>query len=232
MVWHSPALDLQRGYQPGHPMVPALSSWQVDQSSHGAIVGLLTPASIGADTLWNDGMLIWVPADSLPKVLWMAKGSRQMLADGVINRTNQGLVVNQYACGAIQAVPNNGRPRVKNLSCTDVLASTPGQRLSFTVSGNHIQPSQSTLAVAKGTTIVFAPKDAATADMVNNGKLGLYGGFLGSGVPKGQVPVAHADNISHWYYKFTSPGTYTFAIVPSTSAATTVPVDITVQVNG
>ena len=228
--WQSPALNVQRGYPHRPPMVPAISAWQVQRTARSALVGVLTPESIGADTLWNDGLVLWVTPKAKPKVLWVAQGGRESLADGALTPIPHGIRVIQYACGATDAVQTNGKARVVSLSCTNRLSHVAGQRLGFTVHGAHVDPSRSTVTVAQGRTVVFWPANAATAKQVNQSSLGLYGGYFGKSLPPGKVPLAAADALARWSYTFSRPGTYYFAIVSSRSSATVVPALITVHV--
>ena len=233
VVWKSPELDLQQSLQPGTPVVSAVSSWQLHQTSRGALLGVLNPTSLGASTIWNQGLILWVPPSNLPRLLWIAAGNH-MLADGVLKPSQTGFVVKQDACGTIEAVSNPSGPQIKTLSCTATLASMKGERLAFTAKnhGKSIQFAHTTLSVAQGSTLVFWPANADAAQLVNNGSLGLYGGGFGaSGLPNGQVPLAQADFLTQWSYHFTTPGTYQFAMVPNSVAATSVPPMITVNVS-
>ncbi len=228
--WRSPAFPIQRGYEPGHPVIPAIAAWKVQQNTHGALVGLLAPASMGADTLWNDGLVLWASPAKRPEILWMAKGGRDTLPDGSLSLTARGIMVNQEGCSAVEAMPVKAHARVLSLSCTDLMTRTAGQRLGFTARGAHIRPVRSTVTVKKGTTIIFWPNNAETARMVNHGVLNLYGGNFGNSIPADQVPLASADSISHFVFQFTELGTYHFAIVNSTTPDPMAPSAITVHV--
>ncbi len=230
--WTSPKLALQQSLQPGHPVVPAVSAFKVDSGPHGALLGLLDPASIGADAVWNDGLLFWIPSNGSPKTLWTAHG-HHMVVNGTLTKTRHGIRVIQDACSAVEAVQQNQRAHVKTLSCTDLTAETPGTRLTFTLGPNgNVHPAKTALTVSQGSTLVFWPANRTTAKAVNNGSLGLYGGNFGTSVSPGEVPLANADTLSHWSYHFTKPGTYQFAIVPNTTPAPSVPVTFTVTVTG
>lgn len=231
--WQSPTLALQRQLLPEGTKLPAVSSWKVNQNKQGALIGVLDPASIGADTLWNDGFLMWVAPHKSPKILWAAKGHHQV-PDGILSVTTHGILMSQEACSGVEAVNENGHGSVKNLSCTTVISRTKGKRLTFVASSNgqHLQPSAHTLTLAEGSTLVFWPGNAATAKLVNSGHLGLYGGNTqGTPVP-GQIPLDLVDTLSHWSYQFKTPGTYTFAIVPNTTSSLSVPAAVTITVAG
>lgn len=88
--WQSPIFTLQRGVKPGHPEIGAILSWHVHQTSHGALVGVLDPASLGADTIWNDGLILWVPPAKPPRLIWEASGTH-MVSDGTLTPTAQGI---------------------------------------------------------------------------------------------------------------------------------------------
>lgn len=232
IIWQSRLLNLQQGLEPGHPVVPSISSWKIQKTSQGALVGLLNPASLGADTEWNDGVLLWVPPGGTPKTLWTATGNHTV-ADGTLATTSKGIRVNQYACSAVEAEQVGGRPRLTQLSCTDILAEAIGQRLRFTTLRNgQVQPAHSTLTVTRGRSLVFWPTNATARNLVNAGQLGLYGGYFGSSFPAGTVPLAAADSITHWTYHFTKAGTYHFAIVPNATTSPMVTASITVHVTG
>ncbi len=229
-TWQSPAFAWQRFYSPGAPVLPAVTAFKVRTTGKGALVGLLDPASIGSDTLWNAGLLLWVAPHKTPKILWRAKG-RQAVADGALMQQGDGLVVRQDGCRAIEAVLKNGHGVLQPLSCTDLTARIAGQRLTFPASqnGQHIHPTQSRLTLSKGTTLVFWPANAATAKRVNDGRLDLFGGHA---VLPSQVPLDPADTLVEWSFTFTPPGTYRLAIVGDTTPAVTVPSTVTVTVTG
>lgn len=232
VIWRSPALTVQESYPSESPTIPAISSWAIHQTSHGALIGLLVPSSIGASTIWNDGMIIWARPATSPHLLWSARGQYDKLADGALSKTTDGILINQDACGAIQATQHNEHAQMAKISCTEITAQTPGKRLRFSTGpkGNHLTVATASIVVKKGSTLVFWPENTATAKLVNNGSLGLYGGYFGASLPNGEVPLASADTLTRWSYKFTTVGTYSFAIVPSSSSAFDVPPDITVQV--
>lgn len=229
LSWQSPVFALQRQYQPSQALLPAVSSFKVNQNPHGALVGVLDPASIGATTLWNDGLLMWIAPHHTPKILWTAQGNHAV-ADGKLTSTGRSIRVSQDACGGVEAVRTGARGTFKVLSCTDITAETAGKRILFTANrnGQGVQPAQSAVTVTQGTTLVFWPANAATAKLVNRGILGLYGGTSTSA---GEVILDVADTLPQWSYQFTQPGTYQFAIVPNTTALS-VPATITVTVTG
>ncbi len=228
--WHSPAMSIQQDLQSGHPAVSAISAWQIHRTPHGALIGLLAPASLGATTLWNSGVFLWVSPSKTPRIVWTASGNHS-LPDAILTRTSKGIVASEDACSAVEGVVLGGRPQVKSLSCTNITSQMQGTRIDFSASSrNVIHLAQSTISAAAGTTLVFRPANAATAQDVNNGSLSLYGGYLRNSLPVGQVPLAQVDSIARWSYKLTSPGTYRFAIVPSSSQETTVPPVLTVTV--
>jgi len=232
--WRSPVLALQRQVAPGQAQIPAVSSWQVHATAHGALVGLLDPASLGADTIWDNGLIIWVPAGGAPKALWVAKGSRLLVPDGILKPTRHGILLRQDVCSAVEVqVPAGATlPQVANLTCTDLLAATAGQHLLVTATAQGATPAVARLTVHAGATVVFWPSNPATATQVNQGTLDLYGGDISTEATSGQVPLALVDSIPDWSYTFTSPGTYVFAMVPDTSLAASAPVSLTVQVTG
>lgn len=230
--WTSPKLSLQQSLQPGHPTIPAVSAFKVRPGPHGALLGILDPASLGADAVWNDGLLLWIPPHASPKALWTAHG-HHMVINGTLTRIPQGIRVMQDACSAVEAVEKNGQGHLKRLSCTALTAETRGTRLTFTMGANGpVTPAKTALTVSQGSTLVFWPANRITAKAVNNGSLGLYGGNFGSHIPPGKVPLANVDTLNQWSYHFTEPGTYHFAIVRSTTAAASAPVTLTVTVTG
>lgn len=231
--WKSAPLALQQQFLPGGSKLPAVSSWKVVQNNQGALIGVLDPASIGADTLWNDGFLMWIAPHKNPKILWTAKG-RHQVADGVLAATIHGILLSQEACGAVEAVNENGHGTVKNLSCTTLISRTPGRRLAFVTEpgGRQVHLSERTLAVSEGSTLVFWPSNASTAKLVNNGQLGLYGGDTQGAPVPGQIPLDLVDTLSHWSYQFKTPGTYEFAIVPDSTSSLSIPAAVTVTVTG
>lgn len=103
------------------------------------------------------------------------------------------------------------------------------QIVHFTASGKNIRPGTSTLTIAKGGTVVFSPGNAATANLVKKNGVVLYGGEFG-GIFPGRVPLSLADTVPGWSYKFSLPGTWRFAIVPSNTSAAAVPVTVIVKV--
>lgn len=232
ITWRSPVLLLQRQVAPGQAVIPAVSSWQVHLTTRGALVGLLDPASLGADTVWNNGLMIWVPAGGAPRALWVAKGSRRLVPDGILKPTRHGILLRQEVCSAVEVqVPAGATlPQVANLTCTDLLAATAGQHLLVTATPQGAKPAVATLTVREGATVVFWPSNQATATQVNRGTLDLYGGDISTEATSGQVPLALVDSIPDWSYTFTSPGTYVFAMVPDTSSAASASVSVTVQV--
>ncbi len=233
IVWNSPTLAVQRGVEPGHPVMPPLSAWAMRRSAQGVLVGLLSPASLGASDVWNDGLMVWVPPGAPPKTLWAATTSRQQMVDGTITRTERGLLVSQNVCSAVSATQTQGRARVSRLSCTALLKQIRGQRVLFAAGARGVQTATPALSVAAGTTLVFWPANGSTASLVNSGRLGLYGGSFGSSVPAGQVPLDAADTVSLWSYEVSAPGTYRFAIVPAAATSGfTAPAVITVHVTG
>lgn len=231
VVWKSPELELQQSLQPGKPIMSPVSSWQLHQTPNGALVGILNPGSLGASTIWNQGLILWVSPDKLPRLLWMATGNH-MLANGILRPSQNGFVVKEDACGAIEAVSAVKGPQIKTLSCTATLANIKGQRIAFIVKNQGpVQLARTTLSLAPGSTLIFWPGNAKAAQLVNNGTLGLYGGGFGpSGLPNGQVPLAQVDFLTQWSYHFTTPGTYQFAIVSNAVPVTSVPPMITVTV--
>ncbi|NMP24429.1 cupredoxin domain-containing protein [Sulfobacillus harzensis] len=232
VAWQSPALNLQEIYMPGHPATSAITAWQVEKTAQGALVGLLDAASLGASTIWNDGLIVWMQPHQTPRVLWNGSDNN-MLADGALARTSHGLTVSQDGCSGVEAVQHDGHATLSTLSCTDILAKSSGQRIRFTATSNGtIHSAGSSVTVAKGSTVVFWPADSHTAHLVNGGQLELYGGSSGNGWPRGQVPLVNADSLYRWSYHFTQPGRYLFAIVPNSTMATSAPATMTVTVTG
>ncbi|PSR33837.1 MAG: hypothetical protein C7B46_08300 [Sulfobacillus benefaciens] len=231
VIWQSPKLDLQQSLLPGKPVMGPVSSWQLHQTPRGALVGILNPASLGASTIWNQGLILWVPPAKLPRLLWMATGNH-MLANGILKPSHNGFVVKEDACGVTEAVSTIKGPQIKTLSCTATLANIKGQRIAFIVKNQGpVQLARTTLSLAQGSTLIFWPANAEAAQQVNNGSLGLYGGGFGpSGLPNGQVPLAQVDFLTQWSYQFTTPGTYQFAIVSNSVPVASVPPMITVTV--
>ena len=112
-------------------------------------------------------------------------------------------------------------------------ASAKHTVVRFMVSGHQVHASKSLITVTTGETVHFAPGNALTIGLVKTGRLDLYGAeFVDNSVPQGMVPLNLADWIHHWSYKFTLPGTWRFAIAPSTKVTGSVPVTITVKVIG
>lgn len=134
--------------------------------------------------------------------------------------TTPHMVARQDACSAIEAVQTSGQGALPPLSCTDLTAKIPGQRLTVAASqnGQHIRPAQPRRTVSKGTRFVSWPANAATAKLVNDG-LSLFGG---SAALSGEVPLIHADTLVEWSFTFTQPGTHRFAIVGDTAPTVTV----------
>lgn len=231
VTWKSPYLDLQQRDVPhGSLLLGAITSLRVQKTAQGALVGILDPASIGASTLWNDGVIVWMRPGRRPQTLWTAKGFRGMLADAALHLTPRGLRVTQEACQAVQALQHNGKARVDTITCTQLLQALPGKRIAFRVEGGHLVIARPTLTVHPGTTLIVWPSNSAAQKMVNTSQLELYGGDLGTNLVAGMVSLAAVDSEPHWTYLLSKPGTYRFAIVKDTVAANIVPADITVRV--
>jgi hypothetical protein len=217
VIWTSPILSAQQSLLPdSRAVVAPVSAMKVlRQGSRGELVALLTPASLGASSLWNDALLAWVPARGKPQTLWaVTQKQTDMLDDGTITRSSHALLVSEDACWGVKATLQSTAPRVQHPSCTQLLKAKPGERLPFFITGpdHHATPRQPQVTVSRGSTVVFWPANQSARRLVNSGTLTLWGGPADI-LQAGKIPINDADSLGLWQYRFTSPGDYVFALV-------------------
>lgn len=213
LIWRGNVLPMQQGFQPGHPVVAAISSWKTMRvGNKGLMVGLVDPASLGASILWGGAELLWIPAAGQPRTLWSATGTHQLI-DGSVVRQRSGLMVTENACWAVQATPNRHQePIISHPDCTALLAHTPGRHLAFTVAGSAITPQHASVTVPVGSTVVFWPANPAAVQKTNSNALVLLGGPANQAGGSGVVANDFADTVGFWSWSFRSVGTYRFAL--------------------
>ncbi|PSR20178.1 MAG: hypothetical protein C7B45_16075 [Sulfobacillus acidophilus] len=219
IVWRSPSLSVQQSLLPNTPSVvaPVSAMKMLRVGSQGTLVALLTPASLGASAVWNDAVLGWIPTHGAPRTLWAITGNPPDLLDnGTITRLPHALLVGEDACWGVEAFVRKGHPTVKYPSCTQLLAVTAGQRLGFSVSGPHhrVDVRKRHLTISNRKTIVFWPNNPRARQMANQGRLAVLGGPVNVLI-SGKISVDEADTLGLWSYRFTRPGRYVFAVVPS-----------------
>lgn len=95
-------------------------------------MGLVAPPSLGASIVWGSAQVLWLPARGEPRLLWSTPHHFFGLNDGYLIRRGHQLLVAENACWTIDVAPNRN-PIVRHPTCANLLANTPGKRVSFRV---------------------------------------------------------------------------------------------------
>lgn len=179
-------------------------------SPQGALYGLLATNDTG-DAIDTGAALVWVPVHGTPRLLSTPALANAFLRNAHLARTRTGLLLSQAVCadGGWLAAPGAGRPSLTHLNCAQTVARLPGRTVRFTVQSgtSAVATSVHSLTAAPGTTIVFRPGNAYTAQLMNQGAI----------IPLGQqgLPVYddQADMMPTWAWTFRSSGTYGFTVM-------------------
>ncbi len=180
-------------------------------SSRGVFYGLLATNDTG-DAIDSGAVLVWVPAQGTPHVLSSAALANAYLRNAQLAPAGAGLLLSQALCaqgGWLGQVSAAGRPSVTHLTCAQTVARLLGTTVRFTVQPgtNTVATPHHSLTAAPGTTIVFRPGNAYTAQLMNQGTI----------IPLGQqgLPVFddQADMMPTWAWTFRSSGVYGFTVM-------------------
>ena len=180
-------------------------------SPQGVFYGLLATSDTG-DAVGTGAVLVWVPPQGTPRLLSSPALANASLRSAHLAPAHTGLLLSQAICADgswLTQVAAVGRPSVSHLNCAQTVARLPGTTVRFTVQPgtNAVETRAHSLTAAPGTTIVFRPGNAYTAQLMSQGAI----------IPLGQqgLPVFddQADMMPTWAWTFRSSGTYGFTVM-------------------